>query len=129
MWVRSVAIALPVFVDWACVAHGQPNKMVDTGIQGTVTVSPIRPGPIRKGSEFANAAPLSNAKFSVTSREGVVATFTTDTEGHFRVLLNRGHYSILLAENRFPKPCGPFEVDVESGKITEVEWRCDSGMR
>jgi hypothetical protein len=129
MCIRSVAIVFAFFVVCACVAHGQPNKMADTGIQGTIMVSPPRPGPIKKGSESANAAPLPNATFRVTSNEGVVTTFTTDTEGHFRVPLKPGHYSVFLAENRFPKPCGPFEIDVEAGKITEVEWRCDSGMR
>jgi Carboxypeptidase regulatory-like domain len=103
--------------------------MADTGIQGTVMVSPARPGPIRAGSDTSNAAPLPNATFRVTSNDGAVITFTTDTEGHFRVSLKPGHYSVVLAENRFPKPCGPFEIDVEAGKMTDVEWRCDSGMR
>jgi hypothetical protein len=129
MCIRSIAIVLAFFVLCACGAHGQPNKMADTGIQGTVMVSPTRPGPIRAGSDTPNAAPLPNAAFRVTSNQGVVTTFTTNAEGHFRVPLKPGHYSVLLAENRFPKPCGPFEVDVEAGKMTEVEWRCDSGMR
>ena len=94
----------------AGVAHGQPNKAPDTRIQGTVMVSPARPGPVTIGSEFPNAAPLPNATFRVTSDEGVVTTFTTDTEGHFRVFLKAGHYSVVLSENRFPKPCGPFEI-------------------
>lgn len=92
-------------------------------------VSPTRPGPIKKGSEVPNAAPLQNAMFEVTSNERVVATFTTDTAGHFRISLKPGHYSVSLAENRFPRPCGPFEVTVAEGKMTEVQWRCDSGMR
>jgi hypothetical protein len=113
----------------ACVALGQSNRDMATGIEGMITVSPIRPGPIRAGSDVPNAAPLTNATFRVTSNEGVVTTFTTDTQGHFRVSLKPGHYSVLLAENRFPRPCGPFEIDVEAGKMTEVERRCDSGMR
>jgi hypothetical protein len=129
MCIRSVVIVLPLFVACAYVAHGQPNKVADTGIQGTVMVSPIRPGPIKKGSESANAAPLPNAMFRVTSNDGVVTTFTSDAQGHFRVSLKPGHYSVLLAENRFPKPCGPFEIDVETNKMIEVQWRCDSGMR
>jgi len=120
---------LQLFVVCVGVAHGQPNKVADTGIQGTVMVSPIRGGPVKKGSEFSNAAPLSNATFRITSNEGVVTTFTTDMEGHFRVSLKPGHYSVVPTENRFPKPCGPFEIDVEAGKMTEVQWRCDSGVR
>ena len=124
---RMVGIVLVLLV--ACVALGQSNRDMTTGIEGVITVSPTRPGPIRAGSDTPNAAPLPNATFRVTSNEGSVTTFTTDPQGHFRVPLKPGHYSVLLAENRFPRPCGPFEIDVEAGKMTEVEWRCDSGMR
>ena len=124
---RMVGIVLVLLV--ACVALGQSNRDMITGIEGMITVSPIRPGPIRAGSELPNAAPLPNARFSISSDKGPVTSFTTDTGGRFRVLLNPGHYIVLLAEDRFPRPCGPFEIDVVSGKMTEVEWRCDSGMR
>jgi hypothetical protein len=109
-------------------ADGQTTSPGVTGVEGTVMVSPVRPGPIRKGSESPKA-PLSNAAFSVTSDNGEVTKFTTDVMGRFKILLKPGHYVVSLAENRFPKPCGPFEIRIESGKITQVEWRCDSGMR
>jgi hypothetical protein len=128
MWQRVVTIGLSFLIVCASVARSE-SKPGNTGITGVVMVSPIRPGPIKKGSESANAAPLPNATFRVTSNEGIVTTFTSDAQGHFRVSLKPGHYSVLLAENRFPKPCGPFEIDVEAGKMTDVEWRCDSGMR
>jgi hypothetical protein len=67
--------------------------------------------------------------FRITSDENVVTKFTTDTDGRFQISLKPGHYIVVLAENQFPKPCGPFEVNVEAGKMTQVEWRCDSGMR
>jgi Prealbumin-like fold domain len=94
-----------------------------------VTVSPTRPGPIRAGSEIPNAAPLPNAVFTVRNEKGTVTSFTTDSEGRFRVSLKPGHYVILLAEHRFPRPCGPFDIDVVPGKMVKVEWRCDTGMR
>jgi hypothetical protein len=128
MWRCVVGVSLLFLIVCASVARSD-SKAGNTGITGVVLVTPIRPGPIRAGSESPTAAPLPNAAFRVTSNQGVVTTFTTDAEGHFRVPLKPGHYSVLLAENRFPKPCGPFEVDVEAGKMTEVEWRCDSGMR
>jgi hypothetical protein len=105
------------------------SKTGKTGIIGVVMVTPIRPGPVRAGSESPNAAPLPNAKFTVTSDGRAVTTFTTDTTGRFEISLKPGHYVVVLAENRFPKPCGPFEISVEAGKMTDVEWRCDSGMR
>ena len=128
MWRRVVTISLLFLIVCASVARSD-SKAGNTGITGVVLVTPIRPGPIRAGSEAPTAGPLPNATFRVTNNEGVVTTFTTDTAGHFHVPLKPGHYSVILAENRFPKPCGPFEVNVEAGKMTDVEWRCDSGMR
>jgi hypothetical protein len=127
MCIRMVAL---VSLLLACVgvAHSQADRAVNSGIQGTVMVSPSRPGPIRAGSDTPNAAPLSNATFRVTSKEGVVTAFATDAQGHFSVSLKPGHYSVVLAEKRFPRGCGPFEIDVDAGMI-EVEWHCDSGMR
>ena len=46
--------------------------------------------------------------------------FTTDAIGCFEILLKPGHYVVVLAENRFPKPCGPFEISVEPGKMTTL---------
>ena len=126
---RKVPLFLALLLTYGSVSTGQIEPDRGTGIEGVITVSPTRPGPIRAGSDTPNAAPLPNATFRVTSNEGSITTFTTDTQGHFRVPLKPGHYSVLLAENRFPRPCGPFEIDVEAGKMTEVEWRCDSGMR
>jgi len=128
MWRCVVGVSFLFLIVCTSVARGD-SKAGNAGITGMVLVTPIRPGPIRAGSESPTAAPLPKAKFRVTSKEGAVTSFTTDTAGHFRVSLKPGRYSVVLAENRFPKPCGPFEVNVEAGKMTNVEWRCDSGMR
>ena len=128
MWRCIVAVSLLFLIVCAFVARSD-SKAGNTGITGVVLVTPIRPGPIRAGSETPTAAPLPNATFSVTSDSGAVTRFTTDTMGRFKILLEPGHYVVVLAENRFPKPCGPFEVNVEPGKMARVEWRCDSGMR
>ena len=126
---RKVPLFLALLLTYGSVSSGQMEPDRVTGIEGVITVSPTRPGPIRKGSEIPNAAPLPNAVFSVGNEKGVVTSFTTDSEGRFRVSLKPGHYVIVLAEHRFPRPCGPFEIDVESAKMTKVEWRCDTGMR
>jgi hypothetical protein len=128
MWVRAFTTVVAFLMVCASVARSTsaPGK---TGITGVIMVTPVRPGPARKGSESPNAAPLPNAKFTVTGEGGSATTFVTNTMGHFEVSLKQGHYVVVLAENRFPKPCGPFEVDVEAGKMTNVDWRCDSGMR
>jgi hypothetical protein len=66
----------------------------------------------------------------VENEKGEVASFTTDDQGHFRTLVPAGHYKVSMkgrksSIGRF----GPFEVDVATGKITKVEWQCDSGIR
>ena len=102
MWVRVFTMVVAFSIVCASVARSE-SKTGNTGIAGVIMVTPIRPGPGQKGSEFPNVAPLPNATFRVTSNDGVVTTFTTDTAGHFRVSLKPGHYSVVLAENRFPK--------------------------
>ena len=126
---RKVPLFLALLLTYGSVSSAQMEPDRGTGIEGAITVSPIRPGPIRAGSDIPNAAPLPNALFSVENEKGKVTSFTTDSEGRFRVSLKPGHYVIALAEHRFPRPCGPFEIDVESAKMTKVEWRCDTGMR
>ena len=126
---RKVPLFLALLLAYGSVSFGQMEPDRGTGIEGVITVSPTRPGPIRAGSDIPNAAPLPNALFSVENEKGKVTSFTTDSQGRFRVSLKPGHYVIALAEHRFPRPCGPFEIDVESAKMTKVEWRCDTGMR
>lgn len=128
MWRRVVAISLLLLIVYPSIARSE-SRPGNTGITGVILVTPIRPGPIKKESESPKAAPLPHAAFTVTSDSGTTTRFMTDTIGRFEILLKPGHYAVSLAENRFPKPCGPFEVSVERGKMTNVEWRCDSGMR
>ena len=125
----KLRLFLALLVTYGSMSFGQTEPERATGIEGVITVSPTRPGPIRAGSDVPNAAPLPNAVFSVENDKGTVTSFTTDNLGQFRVSLKPGHYVVTLAEHRFPWPCGPFEIDVESAKMTKVEWRCDTGMR
>jgi hypothetical protein len=125
----KLRLFLALLITYGGMSFGQIEPNHGTGIEGVMTVSPARPGPIRAGSDIPNATPLPNAVFSVENDKGKVTSFTTDREGRFRVSLKPGHYVVTLAEHRFPRPCGPFEIDVESAKMTKVEWRCDTGMR
>ena len=125
-WRRCLALLLI----WGNLSSAQkPPSEATTGIEGIVIISPTRPGPSRVGSEKARA-PLPDAVFTIANKNnGAVTSFTTGADGRFRVLLQSGHYVVSLAEHRFPRPCGPFEVEVVSGKMTPVEWHCDTGMR
>ena len=108
---------------------GQTPSAAESGIEGVITISPAKAGPIR-ADDAAASMPLANATFGVEKNNGEVASFITDDRGRFRVSLPPGHYKVSLkgrksSIGRF----GPFEADVAAGKMTNVQWECDSGIR
>ncbi len=99
-----------------------------TGIEGVITISPAFPGPTRV--DAPDSKPLPDTAFVVQNEKGEVASFTTDEQGRFKVSVPAGHYTVALKgrKGRIGR-FGPFEVDVVAGKMTQVEWKCDSGIR
>ena len=97
-----------------------------SGIQGTVLVSPTRPGPITK--DEPSVAPARHVQFLVKAGDAVVKTFTTDGEGRFHVSLPPGRY-VIAAEGAPAISRWRFEADVVAGEVTKVTWTGDSGMR
>jgi hypothetical protein len=107
---------------------GEAQSQSETGIEGVITISPAQAGPVRDDSP--SSKPLVNATFAVESEKGPGASFTTDGQGHFRASVPPGHYKVSMkgrksSIGRF----GPFEVDVVAGRMTQVQWNCDSGIR
>jgi len=124
---RRFPLLLVIFMLPLFLASAQnPSATAGTGIEGVITISPAHPGPTKENEP--NSAPVANVAFAVESDKGVATSFTTDEQGRFRVSLAPGHYTVRVKEGRIRR-CGPFSVDVGSGKMTTVEWRCDSGMR
>jgi len=99
-----------------------------SGIEGTIVVSPTRPGPIRKDEE-PSVAPVRNAQFAIKAGDATVKTFTTDDEGRFQVALPPGHYVILREDPGARIGRWRFEADVVASQMTKVNWTADSGMR
>jgi hypothetical protein len=97
-----------------------------SGIEGTVLVSPSRPGPITK--DEPSVAPARNVKFLVKAGDATVKTFTTDGEGRFQVALPPGHY-VIQREGAGRIGRWRFEAEVVADKMTRVDWTADSGMR
>ena len=125
---RNLLTAFGLIVMAVCVSTGQTPSPAESGIEGIITISPANPGPTRV--DAAAATPLANATFAVEKNNGEVSSFITDEQGRFRVSLPPGHYKISLkgrksSIGRF----GPFEADVAPGKMTNVQWECDSGIR
>jgi Carboxypeptidase regulatory-like domain len=125
---RRFLIALAGLIICASFLQGQTQPGSETGIEGVITISPTKPGPIR--ADAPSSAPLANAAFVVENQTGEVTSFTTDDQGHFRRSLAPGHYKISLKGRKSSiGKFGPFEVDVVEGKMTKVEWHCDTGIR
>ena len=125
---RNLLTAFAFIVMAVCVSTGQTPSAGESGIEGVITITPAKPGPTRVGA--AASTPLGNASFAVEKNDGEVTSFITDEQGRFRVSLPSGHYKISLKGRttgigRF----GPFEADVAPGKMTNVQWECDSGIR
>jgi ascorbate-specific PTS system EIIC-type component UlaA len=101
---------------------------IGSGIEGIITVGPVHGGPSRIG--VPEGQPLANVAFDVENESGTVGSFTTDDQGHFHLSLAPGHYTVSIKQRKSAiGHYGPFEVDVTSGQMTKVEWRCDTGMR
>ena len=123
-------VALLIMCSAAAMVSQTPDKIlysVPTGIEGTISISPAHGGPIRAG--VPNSRRLANVEFVVTDEKGAQVPFTTDQEGHFRVMLAPGRYQITPKKRTRIGGCKIFEVDVTAGAITRVDWICDSGMR
>jgi hypothetical protein len=112
---------------FTALSFGQSPK-ADTGIEGTITISPTHGGPIRIGEKASR--PLVNTTFVATSDSGASAEFTTDDQGHFKIQLEPGHYTIMKkGQQKGIGRYGPFDALVAAGQMTRLEWQCDSGMR
>ena len=128
MALRIAASMLALTAMATCLGEAQTRSPSGSGIEGVITISPSHPGPTREG--VPDSRPLGNTNLVVQNAAGVVTTFTTDTEGRFRVPLPPGHYTVSLKDGqRRIGRFGPFEVDVTAGKMTTVAWQCDTGMR
>lgn len=124
---RVPVIAATVVALFSMTAAAETPAPRNSGIEGTIVVSPSRPGPIRKDEPAV--APVSNTPFVVKSGNAAVARFTTDGEGRFQVALPPGRY--VVAREGAPVKIGrwQFEAEVRSGEMTKVNWTADSGLR
>jgi hypothetical protein len=98
-------------------------------LEGTVSLSPARPGPQHAGERDTTA--MVKAIVRVLQVDGhEVARTTTDDQGHFKVAVAPGAYKIAVDVQRavFPR-CQAVDVIVHEGVRNDVQVMCDSGMR
>jgi hypothetical protein len=124
-----ILLLLLGMMSWVGRAETEPTSTPGpgTGLEGTISISPSHGGPQREG--VPSSAPLANIDFVVKGND-LTAAFKTDDKGWFRISLAPGHYTVSRTDpggkiGRY----GPFEIDVVAGKMTKVEWMCDTGLR
>lgn len=101
-----------------------------SGIEGLVTIGPQCPV-LEEGVPCPDRPYQAEIMVLDESSGRVVATFTSDTDGGFRVDLPPGRYvldpgePLLVDEPRAEK----MTISVEAGRYTQVTMRFDSGVR
>lgn len=123
--ISIVGVTLIALFSMTAVAETPPPAT--SGIEGTIVVSPSRPGPITKDGPIV--VPARNVQFLVKAGDATVKTFTTDGEGRFQVALPPGHYVIVKEGAAARIGRWRFEADVVASQMTKVNWTADSGMR
>ena len=129
---QSFRIIPALLVLFSCFSSAEtqptPAPETGTGLEGVITVSPIHGGPSR--ADVPDSGPLGNVAFVVENERGTVTSFTTDDQGQFRISLAPGRYTVSRKGGKGGiGKFGPFEVDVVAGKMTSVQWNCDTGIR
>ena len=104
-----------------------PKSPGETGIEGVISIGPIRGGPTREG--VPDSKPLANTDFKVEKQGSTVLSFTTDEKGRFHISLPAGHYTVTRKSESGGIGKYSFEVDVTAGQMKQVQWECDSGIR
>ena len=123
----SLIIAVFAFSTLASYSSS-PDSSSESGVEGVITMSPTRPGPLRRDDPVSK--PLAGVGFVIEENDRRVATFTTDDQGRFKVLLKPGRYTVSRDGQKLPAGYfGPFDLEIQKGQLTKVEWNCDSGMR
>ena len=64
----NLLIGFGLIVMAVCASAGQTPSGGESGIEGVITVSPARPGPVRV--DEAGSVPLANATFAVEDKDG-----------------------------------------------------------
>jgi hypothetical protein len=123
---RAVALSAVGMSLLACVSVRV--GAAESGVSGTVIVTPALPGPQR--AEEPSGKPLPGAKVELRGAGGtIVARANADANGVFRILAPGGQYELRINTPRTSSRCQSQSVQVVDGQIAHLDIACDSGMR
>jgi len=95
VYISTVGATLIALFSMTAVAETPPSGT--SGIEGTIVVSPTRPGPIRKDEE-PSVAPVRNARFAIKAGDATVKTFRK-RDGHVWLIPQNPAYTPISGDN------------------------------
>ncbi|MEW6567589.1 MAG: carboxypeptidase-like regulatory domain-containing protein [Chloroflexota bacterium] len=109
-------------------ACARPTPVLESGVEGRVWIGPMCPV-VQTGTECPDA-PYQATLDVLDDRGQVVATIESDTEGHYRLPLAPGEYTLTphAGEARLPW-AAPLPFAVTAGRWTRLDVHYVSGIR
>lgn len=100
-----------------------------SGIEGTVTLGPVCPGPVSVGDLNCHDKPY-QSKISVIDSSGQLVTrFDTDEQGNFKISLLPGTYTLQPDQGEPFPVASDLSVVVIENQYTPVSIQYDTGIR
>jgi hypothetical protein len=130
MWRKAgVSAGLICALCTSCAVAGpQP-----TGIGGRVVAGPTCPVERNPPLPQCSPRPLAvRVRISRVGKRHLVKVVRSAADGHFKVFLPAGTYSVRgleVGQSPLPRPPSPFRVHVRSGRLTHVTITYDTGIR
>jgi hypothetical protein len=124
---RALLILVTVATATACGAQSS-GEAGASGVAGVVVISPASPV-CAAGTSCTRPAKRFRLVFS---RNGKSVVTTTDSHGRYRVMLERGRYSVRPANRRSTgrkQGLQPSTVTVPRGRFTKRDFTYDTGIR
>jgi hypothetical protein len=123
-----VVLKIAFFIGTAF-SMGAYAQAAQTGVEGTVSVSPAAPRAQLHGA--SGTASLANTTVQVSDGNGhVIAQAPSDEEGRFTILVPKGEYQIRASPPTSPFPrCKASSIHVSPDRLTHVDIVCNSGIQ
>lgn len=109
------------------ITSGGSTTIAQEGIEGTVTIGPIRP--VSRPGEINSRPYVATLVIRALADNRIVATVTSAADGTFRVSVPAGEY-VVEPQQTSPYPfAGSQQVTVSPGEYTVIMVAYDSGIR